>query len=162
MKVTLLFLTIGCGMPLCSTVHATEDTKPRQKVLQTPPVTNRHESAAKPGHNSLPLPKALTPHRGTNRPKKNPAAGKTINADHHASGPRNNPISASSSGNRNGNQPRLVQPSLAPRPAASTPSIARHRGPNPTIIGGPKNVATADTAALSGRALHRGPRGIPP
>lgn len=162
MKVALLFLTIGCGMLLSSRTHATDDAKPRQKMLQTASSTNHREAAAKPGHGSVPLPKAVTSHRGTNSPKKNSTVSKTINADHHASDQRSNSINADSRGNRKSNQRRVVQPSLAPRTTAAKPSITRHRGPNPAIIGGPKNIATANTAALSGSTLRHGRGGMAP
>jgi hypothetical protein len=153
MKIALLFLTIGCGMLLSSTAHATDNTNPRQKALQTARPTSHREAVAKPGHGSVPLPRPATPHRVTN--PKSSATEKNMNADHRILGQAKNPTNANLSGNRTSNHLRIVQPSLVPRPAASTPSNARHHGPNPAIIGGPKNAAAADTAALSGSTLHR-------
>jgi hypothetical protein len=160
-KVALLFLTVGCGSFLCSTSRATEDPNHQQKALQTVTPTNPRKALAKPSHGSIPLPKPVTPQRVTNNPK-NLTAGKTINAGHHESSQAKNPANASSNGIRSGNPSRLVRPALVPRPPVSTPSNVRHHGPNPAILGGPKNTSAAGTAARSGTALHRRQDGIAP
>jgi hypothetical protein len=159
MKFALLFLTIGCATLLCSTAHATDDTNPKQKASQAAAPTNHRAAVAKPGHGSVPLPKPVTPHGLANKAKK-PGAGKSINAHHSVFGQRNNPTNTTLNGSRNTIQPHALTPSTPARPNALTPNNARHHGPNPAVIGGPKNSATAGTGALNGTALHRSPGGI--
>jgi hypothetical protein len=161
MRAVLLSLTLAWGVLLCSTARATDDPNARQKALQMATPTNPRKALAKPSHGSIPLPKPVTPQRVTNNPK-NLTAGKTISAGHHESSQAKNPANASSNGIRSGNPSRLVRPALVPRPPVSTQSNVRHHGPNPAILGGPKNTSAAGTAALSGTALHRRQDGIAP
>lgn len=158
MKAVLLFLTIGCATSLCRAAHTTttDDTRPQQQASQTALRASGRRAATKPKPEVVPLPKPVTPHRLTSN-TENPAAGKTINAHRQPSGQRNSPTNASMRRNSNSFQQRSFRSPTLPRPVASTSNTARHHGPNPPVIGGPKNTNTTNTAALSGHALHHRP-----
>lgn len=158
MKAVLLVLTIGCAALLCPAAHTTttDDTSSRQKASQKAPQARDRAVTTKPKRESVPLPKLPSPHRLTNN-AKNPAAGKTTNAQRQHLEQRHSPTNAGLRGSSGSFQQRSFRPSTLPRPAASTPNNSRHHGPNPAVIGGPKNTTVTNTAALSGRAVHSRP-----
>lgn len=158
MKAVLLVLTIGCALLLCPAAHVAtaDDTNSRQKTSQTAPQPQPRGVVTKPAHSSVPLPKPVSPHQLTNNPK-NLTAGKTTNAQRHHLEQRHSTTNANSRGSFGSFQQRSFRPSTLPRPAASTPNNSRHHGPNPAVVGGPKNTAITNTAALSGRAVHSRP-----
>lgn len=158
MKTALLILTIGCATLLCPTAHTTttDDANSRQKAVPTVPQERPRAPAAKSGGGSVPLPKPVIAHRAMNKPK-NPFAGRTNDAHRQVSKQRNDPTNAAVSGGRNTIQPHLLRPPTLPRPATPVPNNARHHGPNPAAIGGPRNTTVSSSAALSGRMLSRRP-----
>jgi hypothetical protein len=157
----LLSMSFIWGALLCSTARATEPVSPRQKPLETATSTSPRKAVAKPGHGSVPLPKPAGPRKAANN-TRNSGANKIINSDRHVFAQRKNPASANLNGNRNSTAARLVHRSPLPRTAASTPNNVRHHGPNPAIIGGAPNIATANSAGLSGTTMRRRSRGIAP
>jgi hypothetical protein len=159
--VLLLFMSFIWGALLCSTAPATEPLSPRQKPSETAAPTNPRKAVAKPGHGSVPLPKPAARRKAANN-TRNSGANKIINSDRHIFAQRKNPASANLSGNRSSTAARLVHRSPIPRPAASTANTARHHGPNPAIIGGAPNIATANSAGLSGTTMRRRSGGITP
>jgi hypothetical protein len=159
MKAALLFLTISSAALLCPAARATttDETDSRQKASQTAPQASHRTAVTKPKSEVAPLPKPATPHRLTNN-LKNLAAGKTVNADRQRSEQRNSPTNTSLRGNSNSFQQRSTRSSKPPRPAASAaPNNLRHHGPNPAVLGGPRNTTVTNTAALRGRAVHHRP-----
>jgi hypothetical protein len=157
MKTVLLFLTISCAALLCPAARATttDDINSRQKASQTAQQASHRTASTKPTPVVVPLPKPVTPHRRTNN-LKNPTAG-NINAHRQDPERRNSPANAGLRGNSNSFQQRSFRPSTLPRPPASAPNNSRHHGPNPAVIGGPKNTTATNTAALSGGALRHRP-----
>jgi hypothetical protein len=158
MKAVLLVLTIGCVALLCPAAHTTttDDTSSRQKASQATPQARERAVTTKPKRESVPLPNLASPHRLTNS-AKNPAAGKTTNAQRQHLEQRLGPTNAGLRASSGSFQQQSFRPSTLPRPAASTPNNSRRHGPNPAVIGGPKNTTVTNTAALSGRAVHSRP-----
>lgn len=127
--------------------------RPREGEVERPASSSAGSPQAR-GRTGLASPKA---HRSIPLPKTPSTSGKRLNPGSLGANQSVGPVKGASLRSQTARSALAARTSGSTRPAAPLFSNARHRSPNPALVGGSAGASGRNAAAINGSAMKRRP-----